>query len=114
MAKKPETKVETTNEKARDIFEMSLDAIRDEIRAIKAGKIITGPTDPVVRTAQLAKRAAEIVAEQRKLDKLERQALLQLTPANVLAWARLQSADLRGRLVRDVQNIDSKRSVLAL
>lgn len=94
------------------ILNESLGAILDEIRGIRAGKIDTAPHDPMTRVAWLGQRATSMMAEQRKVEASRRKHTEGITRALVIAFARKLEPAERAQLVRDLQDIDARRSSL--
>lgn len=110
--KSPVASSETTSEIAESIFREALEHVRKEIRGLIEGRLKPKGHDPASRVAWLAQRAAAVAAEARKAEKGE---VGKLTHAAVLAWVKVQPAEYRARLVREVSALDAKggRSVLA-
>jgi len=105
---------ESTAAIASSIFAESLKAIRKEIRGIANGNIEPDEHDPVSRIAWLAEKASKVEAERRKAEKSEIDSIRKITPAVMMTWAKLQTPELRARMVRDITALDAteRRSVL--
>jgi hypothetical protein len=94
------------------IFNESLHAILDEIRLIRAGKQDTSPHQPVTRIAWLAQRASSVQGELRKANAAREKGANAVNKPTVLAWARKLEQAERVQLVRELQDLDARRSVL--
>ena len=98
---------------ARHLFANALTAIDVEISGL-----IDGSIDPpkkytrVDRIAFLAKQACSFAAEERQAAKLERKSTDQMTKPTVLAWAKRLELAERAQLVREMADIDQRRSSL--
>lgn len=104
MSSNTKTPPESGSEATSRALEAAVRVMGAEIEAAEA-------TKPGSKARQRVPRlAAELVAvadAARKRAKLELDALRDLTPGNVLAWARQQTPEVRARLVRDIGAIDN-------
>lgn len=94
------------------IFRESLEAIRDEIRGIRTGKIKPKEHDGISRIAWLAQKAAAVGAEQRKANAAEVKRLGTISSADILKALRMMDREVRASVLRDAALIDAAGSVL--
>lgn len=102
----------STTEMARGIFASALNAIEREIAAIETGSSRSDKFQPAERIAYLAKQAASFFAEDRKAQSAARKESAGVDEAAILAHVRTLSPDRRSSLVRKIQQLDERRSVL--
>jgi hypothetical protein len=112
--KKPNTvkTTETTEDVAAEVFHAALVHVRDEIKAIDGGKKPKKGFTPAETITFLAKNASSFAAEHRKAKTAAKKERDALTWPDVFAWFRELDAHERSTYVRELQQIDSKRSVL--
>ena len=111
---KKKTEDESPQSLASEVFSAALGAIRDEINAIAAGKVKPQGHDPASRIAWLAAQATKIAAEDRKATAAHDAATKRIGFDTLIAWARLQSKEVRAKLVAAITAIDNatRKSVL--
>lgn len=99
---------------ASEVFSASLLAIRDEIRGLAAGTVKPGRHDKASRIAWLAGQATKIAAEERKAAAAADAATKRIGFDTLLTWARLQTREVRAKLVSAIAALDSttRKSVL--
>lgn len=106
---KPHETDKKTADVIREGLEEAVQVIRDDIHEAR----MSSPGTP--ERAAVPKMAAQLVAigcEIRKAAKAEANALRELTPSVLVAWAKLQTVEARARIVRELLAIDSRKSVL--
>lgn len=113
--KKPtKNTTESPDSATDDIFAEPLAYLRQQIRAVIAGKAGEAKVDPAYRVATLTKMVAQVVAEQRKAASALRKQFTDYTVATVLAWARRDcTKDQRQQLVRELAAMDAGGSILS-
>jgi hypothetical protein len=95
----------------REGLEEAVQVIRDDIHEARMS------AQGTPERAAVPRMAAQLVAigcEIRKAAKAELNSLRDITPAAMLQWVRLQTPEVRARLVKDITAIDApaRRSVL--
>jgi len=86
--------------------------IRDEISDLRAGRMLARKVTKGTAVAVLADRLSKIAAEQRKATAASRKESAGVDEAAILAHVRTLSPDRRSSLVRKIQQLDERRSVL--
>jgi hypothetical protein len=111
---KLKTDAEEPQDVAAEAFGEALMAIRDEIRGIRTGKITPKEHDKASRIAWLASKATTIAAELRKAEAAANAATKKISIDTLVAWAKLQTREVRAKLVTAIGALDSssRKSVL--
>lgn len=111
---RPRTKAtaEAVNQAAIETMAIGVDAIRDEIEALRRGDAKANRRDPGSVIASLASKAGAIYEATRKARAAELKRLNALSPAIVLAWLRQLEAGERAQLLSEVSLIDARKSGL--
>jgi hypothetical protein len=100
------------NQAAIETMAAGVDAIRAQIASIQAGTGGDSRHDAGSRIAFLAAKAGSIYEATRKAEAARQKRLEAMSPAMVLAWYRgLAQAD-REHIMRELLNVDSRRSGL--
>ena len=104
---------ESVLDDAIGVLHVAIEEIRDQIAKIQKGKAGKSKFDRASRIAYLAQKAGSIADSVRKAEAARARRLDELTRELVMAWFRRLDAADRSSFVRELQNVDSKRSGLA-
>lgn len=108
-----EVTVESVLDASLDALQMGVEAIHKEIELISKGKAGKSKHDKASRIAFLSQRVGAIADSVRKIEAARAKRSMSITKALVVEWFRQLDTTDRGRFVRELQQIDSKRSGLA-
>lgn len=109
---KTKASAEEVLDDALEVLKIGLQSIRDEIDKIQDGTAKESKYDDASRIAHLAKQAGSIADSVRKTENARAKRLDAITKPVVVAWFRALSEDDRTAFLRELQQINSKRSVL--
>lgn len=109
MSKTPKSTSETPDSGVDATIRGLEAAVRVIGEDIEAAEKTKPGSKPRLRVPRLAAELVAITDAVRKREKLQLDALRDLTPGNVLTWARQQTPEVRARLVRDIGGIDSPK-----
>lgn len=116
MTKRTKPHATTSESVLDDVLETMKEGvghIRDEIRKIAKGKAKENGHDNASRIAFLTSKVGSIADSLRKVEAAKAKQQGGVTAEAVVAWARDQSRQERARLVRELQELDSRKSGLA-
>lgn len=111
--KKDKPTAESVLDDAIGVLHLGIEAIRDEIEKIKAGKAGKSKYDKAARISYLAQKAGSIADSVRKAEAARARRLDEITFELVLTWFRRLDKTDQSRFERELQLIGSKRSGLA-
>lgn len=98
------------DENTADATSQGLEAVvRVIVGDIKAAELTKPGSKKRSAVPRLGAQLVAISCELRKAQKLQLDALRDLTPGNVLTWARQQTPETRAKLVRDIGGIDNPK-----
>lgn len=98
---------------ALEAMAVGLDAIHEQIAAIRTGRVVPSRRDPGSVIASLSARAGVLFEATRKAKAARAKELSAISPALVLAWYRQLDRTERDRILSELHAVDSRRSGLA-
>lgn len=111
--KGPMTKKKPPESKGKDVYELALGYLHQQIQLVIDGTAGKSRHDPAYRVATLVKMIAQVDAERRKARAAEDKRIGNLSRQLVISWFRSLPEEERRSVAREVVAMDAGGSVLS-